>query len=66
MNNALTLLEQFLARQPRSLEARFTLARLLSQAGRADARFHGGDHPAIFSQRDAANALRQAPGRELT
>lgn len=39
MNNALTLLEQFLARQPRSLEARFTLARLLSQAGRAgDAR----------------------------
>ncbi len=39
MNNALTLLEQFLARQPRSLEARFTLARLLFQAGRAgDAR----------------------------
>lgn len=36
MNNALTLLEQYLARQPRSLEARFTLARLLSQAGRAD------------------------------
>ena len=36
MAGALTLLERFLSRQPRSLEARFTLARLLSQAGRAD------------------------------
>lgn len=33
---AIGLLEQFLSRQPRSLEARFTLARLLAQAGRAD------------------------------
>ncbi|MEY4212197.1 MAG: hypothetical protein RL458_422, partial [Pseudomonadota bacterium] len=36
LNGAITLLERFLAREPRSLEARFTLARLLSQAGRAD------------------------------
>ncbi len=36
---AITALEQFLTRQPTALEARFTLARLLSQAGRqADAR----------------------------
>ena len=33
---ALTLLEQFLVREPKSLEARFTLARLLLQAGRVD------------------------------
>ena len=36
LNSAIALLERFLAREPRSLEARFTLARLLSQAGRAD------------------------------
>ena len=33
---AITLLEQFLSRQPRSLEGRFTLARLLAQAERTD------------------------------
>lgn len=33
---AIILLEQFLSRQPRSLEGRFTLARLLAQAGRAE------------------------------
>jgi tetratricopeptide (TPR) repeat protein len=36
LNSAIALLERFLAREPRSLEARFTLARLLSQAGRTD------------------------------
>ncbi len=36
LTNALTLLERFIEREPRSLEARFTLGRLLSQAGRAD------------------------------
>ncbi len=36
---AITMLEQFLKRQPKALEARFTLARLLAQSGRpADAR----------------------------
>lgn len=34
--SAITLLEQFLVREPKSLEARFTLARLLLQAGRVD------------------------------
>ena len=34
--SALGLLEQFLVREPKSLEARFTLARLLLQAGRVD------------------------------